>query len=674
MSMLSSPVAMGDTTPLQRKAKPPSKPRQTTQRRVYGKRRADAARAVFDQRSPAKEVEKAKKIIVQDAIENIQVKLAEVQLDETPVPEETMSEKETAPEQCLETDATPSSNDETPVPTVEVQDEPVPVESSPPKTSPIAAPKRYERMVEVRISTRTSLEKTLEPETQDQPTTTSDKEPIEKTPAPEEGPQSTTASEALSATASEKRSTRRKNPSPRVSSGYVMDAKANTYVQPILDEALSPVAAGSVQKFSSWAARGGNMLQVVKIAEGSYGEVYKLRLREEVCEKEMSKSKLARLRAYGDGVFKIVPLRAKSGPGSKKHTTINEIVSEVRMLKYLDPIPGFARFREIHVVQGRFPESFQNAWDYYKETKDDCLNPNPSNKRAYPDTQLWAIVEMDDAGCELEKFAWSSIFQIYDIFWGVAMALARSEEYAQFEHRDLHLGNVCIRSTRPDGCMDPPTTTDIMSRSSASGFGLSTLETTIIDYSLSRAELRSVESGEIVDVASSDLDKKQIFDAVGRDEDEILLRDTYRHMRATLYTGNPSEAEKPADVPGIWADYAPRTNLVWLLFLLKSLLKNKKPEPNSLKPARQALAPCTPNKTIKQAGKSGKKDSKSRPGVLAVGSQDKVVSKLEDMLGKRLDAVLELLDLQNGHEDMCCAADLVAYAMDSQWLDERDFF
>lgn len=76
--------------------------------------------------------------------------------------------------------------------------------------------------------------------------------------------------------------------------------------------------------------------------------------------------------------------------------------------------------------------------------------------------------------------------------------------------------------------MDPPTATDIMSQSSASGFGLSTLETTIIDYSLSRAELRSVESGEIVDVASSDLDKKQIFDAIGRDEDEILLRDTYR--------------------------------------------------------------------------------------------------------------------------------------------------
>lgn len=97
------------------------------------------------------------------------------------------------------------------------------------------------------------------------------------------------------------------------------------------------------------------------------------------------------------------------------------------------------------------------------------------------------------------------------------------------QHRDLHLGNVCIRSTRLDGRMDPPTELEVMRLPSPSGFGISTLETTLIDYSLSRAELRTAqESGEVVDIASSDLDKKQIFDAVGRDEDEILLRNTYR--------------------------------------------------------------------------------------------------------------------------------------------------
>ena len=157
------------------------------------------------------------------------------------------------------------------------------------------------------------------------------------------------------------------------------------------------------------------------------------------------------------------------------------------------------------------------------------MNPNPSNKRAYPDTQLWAVVEMDDAGCELEKFAWSSIFQIYDIFWGVAMALARAEEYAMFEHRDLHLGNVCIRSTRGDGCRDPPTELDVARHPSSSGFGISSLETTIIDYSLSRADLLLTDDpAGLTEVASSDLDKKQLFDAIGQDEDEIMQRNTYR--------------------------------------------------------------------------------------------------------------------------------------------------
>lgn len=62
--------------------------------------------------------------------------------------------------------------------------------------------------------------------------------------------------------------------------------------------------------------------------------------------------------------------------------------------------------------------------------------------------------------------------------------------------------------------------------------GISGLETTIIDYSLSRAELSPCETQGTRytsrSVAWSDLEKKEIFDAVGRDEEEKFLRDTYR--------------------------------------------------------------------------------------------------------------------------------------------------
>jgi serine/threonine-protein kinase haspin len=235
--------------------------------------------------------------------------------------------------------------------------------------------------------------------------------------------------------------------------------------------------------------------------------------------------------------------------------------------------------------------------------------------------------------------------------------------------------------------MDPPTELDIARQSSPSGFGYSCLETTIIDYSLSRADLRLADLPDdpdgIVEIASSDLDKRQIFDAIGEDEDEVLLRDTYRYMRATIYTGNPTETEKTPDVPGIWAEYVPRTNLVWLLFLLKNLLKNCKSEPTQPVAAaqRKALASCSPNLGMmspQPKGKPSKTKDISVKGDLVRQRQTKDiqarVSQFKQTLEGRLKNVLDLLDLEHGYEDMCCAADLVAYAMDSEWLAKQDFF
>lgn len=400
MSTRSSPSLMGHATPAE-----PRKPttRTVAQRKVYGKRRNNAPRAVFEQKIPGST--KLASAVMDDTVEAIQTKLAKVSISDKPVPQQ--QDSDIAPQAD---EAEQSTTTEDVPPTEELSSPattPESLGSSSEQSSTTAPPPRnYETMVEVRIC-NLPAKKTLQKSRYQK----------EVTPATECG---TPRKKKL-------------HPTGRRSSGFIHDTKANAYVRPILNEALSPIASQSIQKFSTWASRSTKMFHVVKLAEGSYGEVYKLHLRDEASRPLVSKSKLARLRAYGDGVFKVVPLRARSGPGSRKFTSIDEIVSETKMLKYLDPIPGFARFREIHVVQGRFPESFQSAWDHYKETKDDCWNPDPSNKKAYPDTQLWAIIEMDDAGCELEKFSWSSIFQIYDIFWGVAMALARAEEYAMFE-------------------------------------------------------------------------------------------------------------------------------------------------------------------------------------------------------------------------------------------------
>lgn len=426
-----------------------SKPttRTVAQRKVYGKRRNNAARAVFEEKSPAPKA--PLDLAPVGAVDAIQAKLAQVTIDENPV--STKDEVEVFPEEIEEENA-PQTQPE-PLNNFSYAENPQETLDTNERLSAEAqlnAQKSYEKMLEVRISSRSSCSKTTRSAKQNK-SRSQEKSIAHSQPSKQDQMNNHSLGKRA----------QKKNTSARRSSGYVHNPKANTYVRPILDEALSPIASQSIQKFSTWASHSANMFHVAKLAEGSYGEVYKLHLHEESNRPAVSKSKLAKLRAYGDGVFKIIPLCAQSGPGSKKFTSIDEIVSEVKMLKYLDPIPGFARFREIHVVQGRFPASFQSAWDYYKETKDDCLNPDPSNKKAYSENQLWAIIEMDDAGCELEKFCWSSVFQIYDIFWGVAMALARAEEYALFEVGIHHnfvpkLSNPSIASrSSPWQCLYP---------------------------------------------------------------------------------------------------------------------------------------------------------------------------------------------------------------------------
>lgn len=384
----------------------------------------DAPRVVFDHNSPAQAKERAKRDTRKNTVDDVQTRLAEIKIEDEP-PTKTIQEDSDGSGATLSSaTAELSTSQDTQVQDRGVLEPELSPQVDATSESHVPEPERKSTPSQGDRSSNTPIAPThnctrVQVVIYNKP----------KTPANRE------QTEDITTTDRKKRTARKRTPRPRRSSGCVKDDKVNTYVRPILNEAVSPVAAHGVQRFNAWAARAENMFEVVKLAEGSYGEVYKLRFREEAYKQDMPKSKLARLREYGDGVFKVVPLNAQKGPGSKKFTSVAEIVSEVRMLKYLDPIPGFARFREIHVVQGRFPSSFQAAWNHYKDTSDDCLNPDPSNKRAYPETQLWAIVEMDDAGCELEKFAWSSTFQIYDIFWGVAMALARAEEYALFEVR-----------------------------------------------------------------------------------------------------------------------------------------------------------------------------------------------------------------------------------------------
>ena len=121
---------------------------------------------------------------------------------------------------------------------------------------------------------------------------------------------------------------------------------------------------------------------------------------------------------------------------------------------------------------------------------------------------------MEDAGDELSDVMVERYTQAWDIFWGVTLALAKGEDNARFEHRDLHTGNICISKLNTATQADYTTGPDPYWK-----FGLSGFRTTIIDYTLSRVAIEEVDitlGVEETRVICTDLSKdKALFESKG---------------------------------------------------------------------------------------------------------------------------------------------------------------
>ena len=107
---------------------------------------------------------------------------------------------------------------------------------------------------------------------------------------------------------------------------------------------------------------------------------------------------------------------------------------------------------------------------------------------------IYGVIEMDDAGSDLESLAKPSAFQVFDAFWMSVLLLAVVEKECEFEHRDLHMSNICFRErvvgsgydVGPDDVRKMGVEPDVM-------LGLTNLKITIIDYTMSRLRTRAGE-------------------------------------------------------------------------------------------------------------------------------------------------------------------------------------
>jgi len=86
-------------------------------------------------------------------------------------------------------------------------------------------------------------------------------------------------------------------------------------------------------------------------------------------------------------------------------------------------------------MRGRLPTQFVSAWRYYHKNVKKSFFQDPGRKTTHDEDQLWAVVEMQDAGKDLETVPIESEEMCWDAFWGVTIALAKGEEWAEFEVR-----------------------------------------------------------------------------------------------------------------------------------------------------------------------------------------------------------------------------------------------
>ncbi|GAB7351501.1 hypothetical protein MBLNU459_g2147t1 [Dothideomycetes sp. NU459] len=407
---------------------------------------------------------------------------------------------------------------------------------------------------------------------------------------------------------------------------------------------LLSLSSNPLISFDTWSDQISSHFAITKIAEASFGEVYRLAL----------SSSSSALTKADESVLKIVALKPpsaikkKMSKAAKKRTEMmsspEDVASEVRLMQQMTCIPGFTNFRELCVLQGRPGKSFVSAWSNWNESqkqkgKETSVFPDPGKKASYNEEQLWAVIEMQDAGTDLENIKVNDIWMTWDVFWGVVLALGKGEEAVRFEHRDLHMGNICVSGLKTDhgSGHDPVDTTRKL--------GYTGIETTLIDYTISRAEIGSAHqiSGEEEDVAFLDLEKDlTLFDG---DADEEYQYEIYRHMRAAVYLDDPLadvyDRWEEAEASGrTWRGYHPQTNLVWLHFILHELLKQF--------------------------------DWQKSDAQLLPNRRDDVVLRAKQ-IRSALSQLQHLLDPQElPHSGLRSASNLVGLALDEGWLDKED--
>ncbi|KAL0384720.1 UNVERIFIED_CONTAM: Serine/threonine-protein kinase haspin [Sesamum radiatum] len=268
---------------------------------------------------------------------------------------------------------------------------------------------------------------------------------------------------------------------------------------------------------------------ITKIGEGTYGEAFKVK----------------------NNVCKIVPFGGDLLVNGEVQKKSEELLEEVVLSCTLNHLRGhegevsyacttFIETVDLWVCQGYYDSALISAWEDW-DGKHGSENDHPKD---FPADQCYVVFVQEHGGQDLESFVLLNFDEARSLLVQVTLALAVAEAAYEFEHRDLHWGNILLSRKGSATVQFILEGKKLQVRT----FGLLI---SIIDFTLSR-----INTGE--DILFLDLSSDPaLFEGPKGDKQA----DTYRKMR---------------DVTDeCWEGSFPKTNVLWLQYLVDILLLKK---------------------------------------------------------------------------------------------------
>ncbi|EEF50024.1 Serine/threonine-protein kinase Haspin, putative [Ricinus communis] len=278
-----------------------------------------------------------------------------------------------------------------------------------------------------------------------------------------------------------------------------------------------------------------NPNDIIKVGEGTYGEAYRV----------------------GTTVCKIVPIDGELRVNGEVQKRSEELLEEVVLSRTLNHLRGndgdacnacttFIETLDLRVCQGPYDNALIRAWDRW----DDAHGSENDHPRGFPEKQRYVVFVLQHGGKDLENFVLSNFDEARSLLVQVTSALAVAEAAFEFEHRDLHWGNILLSRN------DSATVKFILEGKEmfVRTYGLAI---SIIDFTLSR--INTGENILFLDLSSD----PYLFKGPKGDRQA----ETYRKMKEVT--------------EDCWEGSFPRTNVLWLLYLVDILIQKKSFERSS---------------------------------------------------------------------------------------------